>query len=434
MIKKMKNQFKSIAITLFCVVMGFVLIPSNSYSQVDLNKLTKTGIDKVSKKKDKKNKGKTTESTNSQPQETTNTQAATTTVKEPSLLDIVKNEQKEIAANNKTVTENNSSEYSGKEVSEPAYLTFTNDFKNPNANVLSFTANDNIYAKLNINKSLYDLMPKEDDYNLQYYRVEVYAKAGSQSDMSAVKLKEKSHFKLAYSDKDILFAIAPDKAFFEYLVEQNIKAGKSKLAAYNDVISRNFSSRLAAMFSYLYAGEYKVEIEVRVMAKLQSDKYFKIAGIKGVFVLNIDDKDSQKFSELQQNMSNLYSEYEEKAKQEEDNAFISEQQKKLDNMTIEERNAYLDQMKPTGDGFSDNNYTVNVKNNNSGQSVRLLVTDLKTRSEQIHTIQPNSTFKLELIKGRSYDLASFGQNASKESAIRIVEVDQSYDGNTINIK
>jgi hypothetical protein len=422
------NTFSAAAVLLFAIFLFSATM--NTQAQIDVNKLKSKAKEQMGdKKKPNEEKPQNEVPVNNQGNNTSsgNTPAA-------SLLNEITKEQKEIIASNKTVTDNNSSDYTGKEVSIPAYLTFTNDFSKKDANMLSFTAKDAIYAKINMDKAITELMPGANDGNLQYYRVELLARVNGSSDESNLKIREKAHFKLPYSNKDILLAVCPEKAFYESILDDYQKAGKSKADAYNDVLARNFSSRIASVFSYLQPGEYKVEIEFTVTAKLQSDKYFKIKNIRGVFMLTIDEKSSDIYSEKKNMLTALYSEYEEKGKNEENTAYLKEQENKLNNMSIEERNQYLDQQKSTTSGFSDNSYKINIKSNNSGQAVYIVVTDLRTLSEKIHSVQPNATIALELYKGQKYKISAYGQNSSKENAIKIADVDESQNGKTFQVK
>lgn len=427
----MKTRIDSFSFTAMLFVFVFLYAASaNTSAQIDVNKIKSKAKEQMNdKKKPNEEKQQNDVPANSQ---VNNSKSANTSAS--TLLDEISKEQKEIVATNKTITENNASDYTGKEVSIPAYLTFTSDFTRKDASMLSFTGKDAIYARLHMDKALTEIMPGTDDWNLQYYRVELFARVNGNSDESNLKIREKAHFKLPYSNKELLLAVCPEKAFYESVLEEYQKAGKSQADAYNDILARNFSSRIASVFSYLQPGEYKVEIEFAVTAKLQSDKYFKVKNIRGVFMLTIDDQASAQYSERKQMLTALYSEYEEKGKNAENTAYLKEQETKLNNMSIEERNQYLDQQKPTTSGFSDNSYKINIKSTNSGQTVYIVVTDLRTQSEKIHSVQPNATLALDLYKGQKYKIAAYSQNSSKESAVKIADVDESQNGKTFQVK
>ncbi len=419
--------------SIIIILMTFVILyfnPLKSFSQIDLNKITNKAVDKVSKKKNDKNKDEN-QNSNSQTTDTKTTDGNQTDSK-PSIIDEIAKEQQTLAAENKTVTEN-FSDGAFADIIEPAYLTFTNDYNIANANIISFSGEDAIYAKLNIGKSLYELMPKEDASGLQYYRVTIKVNTKEGGNESNVKLREKEFFKLPYSQKDLILAIVPEKAFFES-IETNYKNANSIISGYNDILSRNFSSVISSVFKELSEGEHRVEIELEVTAKLQSDKYYKIKNIKGVFLLNVDEAAKLKFSENQTMLAELYNEYELKGSEAEKNEDLRQQEEKLNKMTIAERNQYLEQQKPVGSGFSDNSFSISISNENSGQTIYIIQTDLTTMSESITSVQPGSTANIQLYKSKRYRISAYNQNQSKDSAKTIGEVDKSSDGKTLTVR
>ncbi|MCU0404743.1 MAG: hypothetical protein MUE99_09370, partial [Chitinophagaceae bacterium] len=57
----------------------------------------------------------------------------------------------------------------------PAFLTFTNDYRKPEADIKSFTGNDFVYATLKLPKKVTEYLPGPDADGLEYYRVVVKA-------------------------------------------------------------------------------------------------------------------------------------------------------------------------------------------------------------------------------------------------------------------
>lgn len=91
----------------------------------------------------------------------------------------------------------------------PAFLTFTNNYRKPEADVKTFTGKDFVYATLKLPQNLTDYLPGPDAGNLEYYRVVI--KAWPDYDNykvaeSNLKLSKKADFPLAYQGKRILIS------------------------------------------------------------------------------------------------------------------------------------------------------------------------------------------------------------------------------------
>ena len=428
----MKTKFK-LLVFLFISVFLFSTIQVEAQSLKQLReKAKKEAQKKLNEKKKKKNttttrtsgnqNTNTNTSTNNQNNSSTTTKVKVEEVIEVSLLESIKAEQAKIVAENKIVTQNGS-KGAFPDVNISAYLSFTNDFKNKDANILHFKAGDHIYAKLNMEKVLTEILPDENASGLQYYRLEVKINGRTRSEL---KLNKKKHFKFPYSKKDVLIAVVPEKEFYESIKTDYANDSKPKQEAYYDILARNFGSMNPKILQGLSIGEHKIEIEFEITAKLSSDKYFAIKNMKGVFMITIDEDYRKQLTEDATIISSLQPLYEKESNQ----LYAEEHHEEL----LEDRRKVMESYaNDPNKGTDNNNFKINIKNTNSGQSIRVIERSSRG-NENIHTIQPNATLTLSLFKGQTYTILSYGQSAAKSTARKVATVTKSNDGATINVK
>ncbi|MCP4443376.1 MAG: hypothetical protein GY810_31120 [Aureispira sp.] len=78
-------------------------------------------------------------------------------------------------------------------------------------------------------------------------------------------------------------------------------------------------------------------------------------------------------------------------------------------------------------------FSINLKNNNDGQSVYLIWKDIKTLSENILLIEPSKEKSLELSNNLEYELLVYGQNQSKDHARHLATIDKGAAGSTFSL-
>ena len=418
----MKTKFK-LLLFLFISVFLFSTVQVEAQSLKQLReKAKKEAQKKLDAKKKKNNTNTNTNSNSSTNNQNSSSTATEVEVVEISLLESIKVEQAKIIAGNKIVNDNSSNGVFS-DIDIPAYLSFTNDFKNKEANTLHFKAGDHIYAKLNMAKALTEVLPDENASGLQYYRLEVKINGVTRSEL---KLNKTEYFKYPYSKKDVLIAIVPEKEFYESIKTEYANNSRPKQEAYYDILARNFGSLTPKILGKLSLGEHRVEVEFVVTAKLNSDKYFKIKNMKGVFMITIDENYKTQFAKDANIISPLKPMYEKESA-----VLYSEEhyEEQLENRRKVMENYESDPNK----GTDNNNFKIHIKNTNSGQSVRVIERSSKG-SEKIHNISPNQTKTLELYKSQTYTILVYGQSAAKSSARKVTTVTKSNAGATINVK
>ncbi len=357
-------------------VLLFIIFTTVSSSQAQSLKALREKAKKEAAQRLKKNKGSNTEKSKESTAPTNNGSSTSTTTKTvvteaKSLLEEVKETQADYAANGKfkietddkkglvygveKTVEQNSFGYIRQDGAS-AYLTFTNDYTKPDANMQSFTGKDFIYAKLNTEKILTDLLPPDDIYGLEYYRVELKVKSGSTVGENELKLhsRQKYFFKIAYSKKDLLIPVVPEKGFFEailntYKEEGKFKNTETKLTAYKDVVARNFSRQISEALKKLPVGEHKVEISFQVTARTHSS-FYKVHNIKGVFLVKIDKEAQKRYAEIYNLLTHLYDDYDRDFSRARQTASAEAEAEMLKTMTPREQERYLI-AKKSSDGY-----------------------------------------------------------------------------------
>ena len=80
------------------------------------------------------------------------------------------------------------------------------------------------------------------------------------------------------------------------------------------------------------------------------------------------------------------------------------------------------------------NFTLDVRNSNTGRTRYVIVLNKRTLSEDIVEVRPSSTATLELFRGGSYELLVYDQDERKDNAVRFAEVDESDHGGTLTVR
>lgn len=422
----MKTRIVLLTILAFFLVFSVQNVEAQNWKKLT-EKAAKKAVTKLNKK-DKKKEETKIDKTQTSKSTSLNNNTKTKVVEEKkevklSLLDEIKAEAENLRTKNRIQSINDSKD-NYPVVNDLAYFTFTNDFKNKNADMYSFTSNDFIYAKLNLNKVLTELLPPENASGLQYYRVKLIVKAGSTTAKSNLKLDKLEYFKLPYSQPDILFAIVPQKDFYESIKGEYVHKSKPLADAYHDIISRNFSSGISDEFQYLRPGEYKVEVELQITAKLSSSSFYKIKNIKGVFMLTVDENARQHYSEQAKTINKFYNQYYDESAE----ADAEKNQEKYQKM----RKEIMDNYEPGQS--SSNSYSVTVKNTNRAQSVHIIQHSVSQGSENIFNLSPGQSMSINFYKSQKYEISMFRQNTAKSSAVKISSVNESMAGKTITVK
>ena len=382
----------------------------------------------------------------------------------PNLLPVVTSEQAKIIAENKIEVDGaykDKTDFGGL-----GHLIFTNDFNKKDANMISFSNKDRIYAHFKIDKKIASSFPviqKETagiktDYNIEKVNITLYLTIDDkEAEKSVIEIKNKDYFDLAYDTKELTLAIVDDGSFYSSIIEKYKKDEKFETKvdaayAYNDVISRNFLIQAPNTFKNLAQGNHKVGIKLDIEAVYQYYGEVSYKNIKGVFMLVIDENSKKRYTDNYNTIKALHQEYKKKAS-DTDNAAKGDfatvkEKRRLAKMTPEEKakyekeqqDEYIKQRKAVMDNYEENpseaganKFTISVKNNNSGQSVRIIERSSRG-NEKIHTISPNQTEKLSLYKSQTYTILVYGQSAAKSTARKVASVSKSNNGQTINVK
>ncbi len=382
----------------------------------------------------------------------------------PNLLPVVTAEQTKIIAENKIEIDGaykDKTDFGGL-----GHLIFTNDFNNKDANIISFSNKDRIYAHFKIDKKIASSFPVikkkvagvDMEYTVEELNITLYLTVDDQeSKKSVINIKNKDYFELVYDTKEITFAIVDDGSFYSSIIEKYKKDAKFETKvdaayAYNDVISRIFLTKAPNTFKNLAQGNHKVGIKLEIEAVYSYYGEIVYKNINGVFMITIDEESKKCYTDNYNMLTALHKEYKQKASNTEYAArgdFAAEKEKrKLAKMTpeekkahdkkeldeyIKERNAVMDNYKENPSEAGDNEFTIYVKNNNSGVSVRIIEKSSRG-NENIYTITPNQTQKLSLFKGQNYTILLYGQSAAKSTARKVASVSEKNDGQTINVK
>jgi hypothetical protein len=80
------------------------------------------------------------------------------------------------------------------------------------------------------------------------------------------------------------------------------------------------------------------------------------------------------------------------------------------------------------------NFTVTVRNRNSGRTRYLVVLNRRTLSEEVFSVQPSSTRSLRLSRAGSYDLLVYDQDQTDDDAVKFAEIDESDAGTTLAVQ
>ena len=286
------------------------------------------------------------------------------------------------------------------------------------------------------------------NYSIKYY-VKVDDGSASQNHKA---IHEEAFFNLIYDATEISFPVIADEGFYDKIIDKHKKDGEfvgmyDEADAYKDILSRSIFSNAIKKFGRLSVGEHKVEIELEIGA-MYGSKYIFNKNIKGVFMLTVDEESAQRYSLLYKNLNDAYNKYKIEEPDARRNAEERYEKRQVAKMTpkekelyekkrqeeyIKDRNAVMDDYAENPSEAGANEFTINVKNNNSGVSVRIIERSSRG-SENIYTISPNQTKKLSLYKGQKYTILVFGQSAAKSTARKVTTVSQSNDGQTINVK
>jgi hypothetical protein len=306
----MKSNFKSLL--LFVLLCG----ASETIAQINLGKAKdKIGLGKK-KEEPKKEAVQQNKTTNNNPsKETLNNQGnqsnQSNNVAVNDVVSGVKQKRAALERENKLKVE----WYEDGKMKDPqeiaGFLTFTNDYEKPSEDKLEFGGRDFIYARLKLPKKLTEILPKEDYSGLQYYKVKIYAKLGSEYGREAesdLKLSKITQFKMAYDKDEIIFPVVPDKAFYENLLEPYRKDGKftspmQEQKAYQTALAYNMPWEIIEILKAADNGKHKVEIKISIMAKLRGSDFSKITNIDGVYAFEMNDETRERYQAVYDMMS-----------------------------------------------------------------------------------------------------------------------------------
>jgi len=318
-----------------------VLLPYYSIGQVDLKTIQRKAKEKTTKTEGQQEEKKKEDA---EPKKTEKKEETKATL---SIANAVKKEQADLASSNRMQIEKKIESIFdiSREDGDKAYLSFTNDYRKPNANMTEFTGKDFIYAKVNTNKSMHAYISEKATSDIQYYRLRVHIRVGSANRYNENKIQKNEWFELAYSDKDLMLAVVPEKGFFEnmtekYKVNGDFPDSETKNRAYADIISRNFSRQLSEVLKDIEPGEHKVEVEFEAFAKEKGSEYTKLSNMKGVFMLKVDEEAKQRYSDTYDLLTELYREYEGKQSIASQTIFAESEEKMLANMSPRDRERY----------------------------------------------------------------------------------------------
>ncbi len=187
-----------------------------------------------------------------------------------------------------------------------AFLTFTNNFLKPDADVKSFTGKDFVYATLKLPKNLTEYLPGPDADNLEYYRVVV--KAWPEYDKyrnveSNLKLNKKADFPLAYKTDLIQFGILPAAEYYDHFADKYKKDEKFATPAdavkgYSDILAHPITFEIAEMLKGAPDGKQIVHVKVEITAKLRGSTFRKLDEIRGAFEVTLDAEAKERYTAI----------------------------------------------------------------------------------------------------------------------------------------
>jgi hypothetical protein len=186
----------------------------------------------------------------------------------------------------------------------PAFLTFTNDYRKPEADVKSFSGNDFVYATLKLPKKLTEYLPGPESDDVEYYRVVV--KAWPDYDQyrdveSNLKLNKKADFPLAYDKNVVMFGILPEQEFYDHFGERYMKDEKFATPAdavkgYSAILANPIVFEIAEMMKNVPDGKQIVHVHVQITAKLRGSSFRRLEEIRGAFEVNVDNSAKEKYA------------------------------------------------------------------------------------------------------------------------------------------
>lgn len=186
----------------------------------------------------------------------------------------------------------------------PAFLTFTNDYRKPGADVKSFTGNDFVYATLKLPQKLTEYLPGPESNDVEYYRVVV--KAWPEYDQyrdveSNLKLNKKADFPLAYDKNEVMFGILPEQGFYDHFAESFLKDDKYPtpqiaVKAYSTILAHPMVFEVAEMMKNVPDGNQIIHVHVQITAKLRGSTFRRLEEIRGAFEVNVDNEAKERYA------------------------------------------------------------------------------------------------------------------------------------------
>jgi hypothetical protein len=80
------------------------------------------------------------------------------------------------------------------------------------------------------------------------------------------------------------------------------------------------------------------------------------------------------------------------------------------------------------------NFSVSVRNRNSGRTRYIVILNRRTLSEEIVGVQPGSTRTIRLSRAGSYELLVYDQDQTNDDAVRFAQVDESDEGASFSVQ
>jgi hypothetical protein len=80
------------------------------------------------------------------------------------------------------------------------------------------------------------------------------------------------------------------------------------------------------------------------------------------------------------------------------------------------------------------NFSVTVRNRNSGRTRYIVILNRRTLSEEIVSVQPSSTREIRLSRAGSYTLLVYDQDQTNDDAVEFAEVDESDEGARFSVQ
>ena len=80
------------------------------------------------------------------------------------------------------------------------------------------------------------------------------------------------------------------------------------------------------------------------------------------------------------------------------------------------------------------NFSISVRNANSGRTRYLVVLNRRSLSEEIFSVQPSATRTLRLSRAGSYDLLVYDQDETNDDAVKFAEIDETDEGATLEVQ